>query len=194
MYSGENPNAMTFTWINTAGVWIFLSAILGGLIQKASFNDFKEVFIATLKQMKETIITMLCVLGCAKIMGYAGMIASIATFAISVTGSFYPFVAPCLGCLGTFVTGSGTSSGVLFGAVQQNAAVSLNADPYWIVALNSLGVAAGKMLSPQSIAIALSSVDQKGKDSILLSKILPYGLGFLIAMALIAYIGLQLFY
>ena len=68
---------MTFTWINTAGVWIFLSAILGGLIQKASFNDFKEVFIATLKQMKETIITMLCVLGCAKIMGYAGMIASI---------------------------------------------------------------------------------------------------------------------
>ena len=137
---------------------------------------------------------MLCVLGCAKIMGYAGMIASIATFAIAVTGSFYPFVAPCLGCLGTFVTGSGTSSGVLFGAVQQNAAVSLNADPYWIVALNSLGVAAGKMLSPQSIAIALSSVDQKGKDSILLSKILPYGLGFLIAMALIAYIGLQLFY
>lgn len=128
---------------------------------KASFNDFKEVFIATLKQMKETIITMLCVLGCAKIMGYAGMIASIATFAIAVTGSFYPFVAPCLGCLGTFVTGSGTSSGVLFGAVQQNAAVSLNADPYWIVALNSLGVAAGKMLSPQSIAIALSSVDQK---------------------------------
>lgn len=194
VYSGENPNAMTFTWINTAGVWIFLSAILGGLIQKASFNDFKEVFIATLKQMKETIITMLCVLGCAKIMGYAGMIASIATFAIAVTGSFYPFVAPCLGCLGTFVTGSGTSSGVLFGAVQQNAAVSLNADPYWIVALNSLGVAAGKMLSPQSIAIALSSVDQKGKDSILLSKILPYGLGFLIAMALIAYIGLQLFY
>lgn len=189
VYSGKNPNAMTFTWINTAGVWIFISAILGGIIQKASFNDFKEVFIATLKQMKETIITMLCVLGCAKVMGYAGMISSIASFAISVTGSFYPFVAPWIGALGTFVTGSGTSSGVLFGAVQQNAAASLNADPYWIVALNSLGVAAGKMLSPQSIAIALSSVDGKGKDSILLSKILPYGLGFLIAMSVIAYFG-----
>lgn len=193
VYSGPDPNPMTFTWINTAGVWIFISALLGGLIQKASFNDFKEVFLATLKQMKETIITMLCVLGCAKIMGYAGMIASIASFAIAVTGSFYPFFAPWIGALGTFVTGSGTSSGVLFGAVQQNAALSLNADPYWIVALNSLGVAAGKMLSPQSIAIALSSVDGKGKDSLLLSKILPYGAGFLIVMSFIAYFGSFLF-
>ena len=180
---------MTFTWINTPGVWIFLSAILGGLIQKATFRDFKVVFVATLKQMSQTIITMLCVLGCAKIMGYAGMIASIASFAIAVTGSFYPFFAPWIGCLGTFVTGSGTSSSVLFGAVQESAAQSLNANPYWIVALNSLGVAAGKMLSPQSIAIALSSVEGQGQDSKLLSKILPYGLAFIIAMSFIAYFG-----
>lgn len=79
IYTGENPSTMTFTWINTPGVWIFLSAILGGLIQKATFRDFKVVFIATIKQMSQTIITMLCVLGCAKIMGYAGMIASIAS-------------------------------------------------------------------------------------------------------------------
>lgn len=193
VYSGKNPNSLTFSWINTPGVWIFLSAILGGIIQKATFRDFKVVFLATIKQMSETIITMLCVLGCAKIMGYAGMIASISTFAIAITKSFYPFFAPWIGCLGTFVTGSGTSSGVLFGAVQQNAAETLNANPYWIVALNSLGVAAGKMLSPQSIAIALSSVDGKGQDSKLLSMILPYGLGFIIVMSFIAYFGNMLF-
>ena len=193
IYTGENPSTMTFTWINTPGVWIFLSAILGGLIQKATFRDFKVVFIATIKQMSQTIITMLCVLGCAKIMGYAGMIASIASFAIAVTGSFYPFFAPWIGCLGTFVTGSGTSSGVLFGAVQESAAQSLNVNPYWIVALNSLGVAAGKMLSPQSIAIALSSVDGQGQDSKLLSKILPYGVAFIIAMSFVAYFGQKFF-
>ena len=193
IYTGENPSTMTFTWINTPGVWIFLSAILGGLIQKATFRDFKVVFIATIKQMSQTIITMLCVLGCAKIMGYAGMIASIASFAIAVTGSFYPFFAPWIGCLGTFVTGSGTSSGVLFGAVQESAAQSLHANPYWIVALNSLGVAAGKMLSPQSIAIALSSVDGQGQDSKLLSKILPYGVAFIIAMSFVAYFGQKFF-
>ena len=193
IYSGENPSTMTFTWINTPGVWIFLSAILGGLIQKATFRDFKVVFVATLKQMSQTIITMLCVLGCAKIMGYAGMIASIASFAISITGSFYPFFAPWIGCLGTFVTGSGTSSGVLFGAVQESAAQSLHTNPYWIVALNSLGVAAGKMLSPQSIAIALSSVDGQGQDSKLLSMILPYGVGFIILMSFVAYFGQLIF-
>lgn len=193
IYSGPNPNTMTFTWINTPGVWIFLSAILGGLIQKATFRDFKIIFVATIKQMFETIITMLCVLGCAKIMGYAGMIASIATFAISVTGSFYPFFAPWIGCLGTFVTGSGTSSGVLFGAVQESAAKTLQANPYWIVGLNSLGVAAGKMISPQSIAIALSSVDGKGQDSKLLSMILPYGIGFIVLMSFIAYFGQAFF-
>ncbi len=191
IYTGDNPSTMTFTWINTPGVWIFLSAILGGLIQKATFRDFKVVFVATIKQMSQTIITMLCVLGCAKIMGYAGMIASIASFAI--TGSFYPFFAPWIGCLGTFVTGSGTSSGVLFGAVQESAAQSLQAEPYWIVALNSLGVAAGKMLSPQSIAIALSSVDGQGQDSKLLSMILPYGVGFIIAMSFVAYFGQMIF-
>ena len=157
---------MTFTWINTPGVWIiFIGNSRWIDSKKLHLENFKVVFIATIKQMSQTIITMLCVLGCAKIMGYAGMIASIASFAIAVTGSFYPFFAPWIGCLGTFVTGSGTSSGVLFGAVQESAAQSLNANPYWIVALNSLGVAAGKMLSPQSIAIALSSVDGQGQDS-----------------------------
>ena len=188
IYSGPNPNDMTFTWINTPGVWIFLSAILGAIIQKASFADFKEVFIATMKQMTPTILTMCFVLACAKIMAYSGMISDIAAFAIAVTGSFYPFFAPCLGALGTFVTGSGTSSGVLFGAVQSSAAQALSINPVWIVALNSLGVAAGKMLSPQSIAIALSSVDGNGQDSKLLSMIIPYGIIFLVLMCILAYV------
>ncbi|MBB5182917.1 L-lactate permease [Catenisphaera adipataccumulans] len=192
VYSGKDPNTLTFSWINTPGVWIFLSAIIGGCIQKASLHDFTETLGATIKQMSETMITMLCVLGCAKIMGYSGMIADIAAFAIAVTGSFYPFFAPWIGALGTFVTGSGTNSGVLFGAVQKHAADTLKLDPYWVVALNSLGVAAGKMLSPQSIAIALSSVDAKGQDSKLLSMIMPYGIVFLIIMSFIAYFGAQM--
>ena len=170
-------------------MWIFLSAILGGLIQKATLQQFSSTLVETVKQMTQTIITMLCVLGCAKVMGYSGMIASIAAFAISVTGSFYPIVAPWLGCLGTFVTGSGTSSGVLFGAVQSSAAETLQSNIYWMVGLNSLGVAAGKMISPQSIAIALSSVDQQGKDSALLSKVIPYAVFFIVLMSIIAFVG-----
>ncbi len=74
-----------------------------------------------------------------------------------------------------------------------NAAEALHLNPYWIVALNSLGVGAGKMLSPQSIAIALSAVDGNGQDSKLLSMILPYGAAFLIIMSILAYVGTLFF-
>lgn len=193
IYRGANPSTLTFSWINTPGVWIFLSAILGGLIQGAKCKDFITVFKATFKQMSETMLTMLFVLGCAKIMGYSGMIASISSFAIAATGQFYPLFAPWIGALGTFVTGSGTNSGVLFGAIQQSAANHLSIDSYWMVALNSLGVAAGKMLSPQSLAIGLSSANAKGEDSKLLNMILPYGICFLILMSIFAFVGAKIF-
>lgn len=193
VFSGKNPATLTFSWINTPGVWIFLSAFIGGIIQKATLKEIGTVLLATINQMKETMITMLCVLGCAKIMGYAGMIASISSFAIGAAGSLYPIFAPWIGALGTFVTGSGTNSGVLFGAVQLDASKHLHINPYWMVALNSLGVAAGKMLSPQSLAIGLSSADAKGQDSKLLAKILPYGIAFLIGMSALAFIGARIF-
>lgn len=139
--------------------------------------------------MSGSIYVMLSVLSCAKIMIYSGMIAEIAAFIIAVTGSIYPFFAPWLGCLGTFVTGSGTSSSVLFGQVQLNAATALNMDPYWIVGLNSLGVGAGKMMSPQSLSIALSAVDKQGEDSKLLKMVLPYGIGYLALMSIVAIAG-----
>ena len=189
IYTGENPTVISFSWINTPGVWIFISALIGGLIQKASLKDFGRVLVDTLNQMKETMITMLSVLAVAKIMGYAGMISDISSFVIAITGSFYPFFAPWFGALGTFVTGSGTNSGVLFGQVQLEAAQALNANSLWIVALNSLGVAVGKMLSPQSLAIALSSVDSKGQDSKLLSMVLPYGAVMIILMSILAFVG-----
>ena len=193
IFTGENPNTITFAWINTPGVWIFLSAMIGGLLQGAKMEDFVIVLKETFVQMKETMITMISVLACAKIMGYSGMISSIASFAIGTTGSFYPLFAPWIGGLGTFVTGSGTNSGVLFGAVQSSAANTLQIDPYWMVSLNSLGVAAGKMLSPQSLAIALSSVNAKGEDAKLMARVMPYGLLFLILMSILGFVGAQIF-
>ena len=183
----------TFTWINTPGVLIFISAIIGGIIQGVHPKDFFIVLKDTVKQMSKTIITMISVLCCAKVMGYSGMISAIALFFVSTLSQFYPLVAPLIGCIGTFVTGSGTSSAVLFGNVQLQAANAIGADPYWIVAANSLGVAAGKMISPQSIAIGCAAVAISGKDGEILSKIFKYALVFLIFMALIVYFG-QRFY
>ena len=183
IFSGEDPSVVTFTWVNTPGVWIFIAAFIGGLIQGASPRAMGEVLWATVKQMTPTAITMLSVLGCAKVMGYAGMIGGISSFCIAVTGALFPLAAPVIGAVGAFVTGSGTSSGLLFGSVQQQAAEALALDPYWIVALNSLGVGAGKMLSPQTLAIGMAAVQVVGAEGKLLSRVMPIAVVFMLLMA-----------
>lgn len=189
VFSGKNPGTLSFMWVNTPGIWIFLAAIVGGIIQGARPAQMLEVLGATVKQMMPTVITMLSVLGCAKVMGYSGMISSISAFCIGVAGAAYPLIAPWIGAVGTFVTGSGTSSAMLFGPVQKQAADALGSDPYWMVALNMLGVSAGKMLSPQSLAIGLASVRVVGKDAELMRAIIPYGIAFLVLMSILALAG-----
>ena len=192
IFAGPDPATVTFTWVNTPGVWIFLAAFAGGLIQGASLRQMGEVLVATVKQMMPTAITMLAVLGCAKVMGYAGMIGAISSFCIAVTGALFPLMAPVIGAVGAFVTGSGTSSGLLFGSVQQQAAEALGMDPYWMVALNSLGVGAGKMISPQTLAIGMAAVKVVGLEGKLLSRAMPIAVVFMVLMAAMGLAGAML--
>lgn len=189
IYMATDSNPYTFTWIATPGFLIFVSGFLGGLIQGVSLGGMLHVLINTVKQMSKTMITMLSVLGTAKIMGYSGMISSIATFLVSLMGVYYPLVAPLLGALGTFVTGSGTSSSVLFGSVQYEAATAIGANQYWVTAANSLGVGAGKMLSPQSIAIGCAATSLVGKDGEILKQISKFAFVYLLIMACIVFFG-----
>ena len=188
-FYGATSSSVTFTWINTPGVWIFLAAFVGGLIQGAKPREMAQVLGSTVKQMLPTAITMLAVLGCAKVMGYSGMIGAISAFCIAVAGALFPLVAPVIGCIGAFVTGSGTSSGLLFGSVQLQAAEALHLDPYWIVALNSLGVGAGKMISLQTLAIGMAAVQVVGAEGKMLNRVLPYAIGFLVLMAALGMVG-----
>ncbi len=192
IYQGDPDATLTFSWVNTPGILILICGIVGGVIQGCPWDEMLQVLKDTFNQMSKTILTMLSVLACAKIMGYSGMIASIAAFFVGTLGGLYPLVAPFLGALGTFVTGSGTSSEVLFGSVQQQAAQQIGASEYWLCAANSLGVSAGKMLSPQSIAIGTASCGLIGKDGEVLGKIAKYAFGMVIVMAIFVYVGVLL--
>ena len=114
VYAGENGNKLTFSWINTPGVIIFISAIIGGFIQKAKVSLMIEVLLDTLKANWKTLVTICAVMATAKVMGYSGMISDIATFLVIVTGGAYPFIWPLIGAIGAFVTGYGTLTSVLF--------------------------------------------------------------------------------
>ena len=125
----------------------------------------------------------------AKIMSYSGMISDIAKFLVAVTGSFYPFFAPVIGALGAFVTGSGTSTCVLFGGLQSETAAALDLNPTWMAAANVMGAGIGKMICPQGIAIGAGAINQVGSESKILNKVFKYFLLFVILSGIICYVG-----
>ena len=192
IYTGEGASPYTFTWVATPGILILIAAFIGGIIQKCPIGEIFGVLGKTIVQMLKTIITIMAVLATAKIMGYSGMTQSIADFIVHVTGSFYPLVAPLIGSIGTFVTGSSTSSSVLFSKLQASTGAELNINQIWLVAANTVGSTAGKIISPQSIAVATAATATVGKESEILTKVIKYFVLFAVIYGLVCYFGLRL--
>ena len=161
---GDSTLNYTISWLTHAGVLLFIGTFIGGLIQGAGVKEMFTVLWHTVKQLKKTFITVICLVGLSTIMDTAGMIAVVATALATATGSLYPLFAPVIGCLGTFITGSDTSSNILFGKLQASVAGHINVSPDWLSAANTVGATGGKIISPQSIAIATSASNQQGKE------------------------------
>ena len=162
IHAGVNAKPYTFVWIATPGIMIFISALIGGFIQKAGLGTQKQVLTNTFKTLKLTYVTIISVVVTAKLMTYSGMTGMIANALVAATGTMYPAFAPVIGALGAFLTGSGTNANVLFGPLQTAAAHQLTPGhdtlALWLAATNSGSAGVGKMFSPQSIAIAIGAV------------------------------------
>lgn len=178
-----------FSWINTPGIMLIISGIIGGKIQGASFREILRIFLTTVKQMSKTIISIVCIIMTATIMSRSGMISDIAIFLASTTGNFYPFLAPLVGSIGTFVTGSATSSGVLFGNLQKETAISIGVNELWLIGANTLGACAGKIISAQNIAIVTVATGLTGQESKILKAVIKYFILYIAIMGLTIFIG-----
>lgn len=214
IYQGEGAKPYTFIWITTPGILIFIAAFIGGLIQKASIGDIFKTAGNTFKGLTFTYITIITIVMTAKMMTYSGMTTTIAAALVTATGNMYPAFAPLIGALGAFLTGSGTNSNVLFGPLQSAAASQLNYGDkdlsLWLAAINSGAAGIGKMMAPQSIAIAIGAVipafdeynkkhgvnDETAKNldkhinpSNIMRYVFPYFLIFLVIDALMSYFG-----
>ena len=176
------------SWLTHAGVLLFVGTFVGGLIQGASVKDLFVVLWNTIKQLKKTFVTVICLVGLSTIMDYSGMIAVIATVLATATGALYPLFAPVIGCLGTFITGSDTSSNILFGKLQSSVAGQIHVNPDWLSAANTVGATGGKIISPQSIAIATSASNQQGQEGEILKAAIPYALAYVVITGIIVYI------
>lgn len=169
-----------FGWISNAGLMLLLGTVIGGLIQGVSPRKLLVILARTTVNLRKTVITIISLVSLASIMNYAGMIVVIASALAAVTGQLYPVFAPLIGAIGTFVTGSDTSSNILFAKLQANVAHQLNySNSDWLVAANTTGATGGKMISPQSIAIATAACDMQGRDGEILKAAIPYAIVYI---------------
>ena len=179
--------SVKISWLIDAGVIIFIGSMIGGIIQGANLKALFKVLGRVFMQQKKTIITVCSLIALSSVMDFAGMIATLGVTLAFATGSFYPLFAPTIGCLGTFLTGSDTSSNILFGKLQASVAATTGADPSWLAAANTAGATGGKIISPQSIAVATSACGQQGKEGEIMKKAIPFALGYIVIAGLMVY-------
>ena len=196
-------NTFSFGWLSNAGLMVFLGAFIGGMIQGLSFNKLISMLAKTAYNLQKTAITICCLVALAMVMNNTGMTLAIATGLVALTGSAYPFFAPLIGSIGTFVTGSATSANILFGKLQAAAAGQLGLvndaqffgvsgnETNWISAANCSGSEGGKLLSPQSIAIATAACDMEGQDGDIMRKTLPFAIFWILMNGLMVFLGLH---
>lgn len=158
------PHVYKFNYLSASGTAILFSAIISVPLIGLKFKEAYSIFLTTLKQLKFPIITIASVLAFAYIVNDSGITITMAE-ALANTGVLFPFFAPMLGWLGVFITGSDTSANALFGKLQAATATSIGVDPVVTVAANVSGGVVGKMISPQSIAVAAAAGHLVGKES-----------------------------
>ncbi len=186
--TGEASTSLTynFGWLSSPGTLLLITATVIGLIFGMKFSEIFKVFTSQVYKLRWTFVTIGSVLALAYVMNLSGQTLTIGNW-IKQAGTVFAFLAPVLGYIGTAVTGSGTSTTALFSTLQQTAAEGIGVAPKLLVAGNTVGGAVGKMIAPQTLAIAASAV--AGRESDMLRKSLPWSIGLLIALCLL--VGLQ---
>lgn len=172
--------------INATGTSILIVALITIPLLRIKLSTAVATFGETLNEMKWAIFTIALVVGFAFVSNYSGISATLA-LALAQTGNAFAFFSPIVGWIGVFLTGSDTSSNLLFGTLQQLTAQQLGIDEVLFLAANSVGGVVGKMISPQSIAIACAAVGLAGRESELFRFTVKYSILFVIGIGLFTY-------
>ena len=157
------PARFTVNWASATGTAILLAALASALFLRVRPAQFFAIAWTTLRRMRTSLITIMLMLSLGFVTRYGGTDATLG-LAFTRTGWLYPFFATLLGWLGVALTGSDTSSNVLFGSLQKITAQQLGFNPVLIVTANSTGGVMGKMIDAQSIVVATASTGQVGQE------------------------------
>ncbi|AZE03000.1 lactate permease LctP family transporter [Pseudomonas chlororaphis] len=170
--------------ISATGTAIFFSALISMLVLKINLKTGLTILKETFYELRWPILSIGMVLAFAFVTNYSGMSSTMA-LVLAGTGAAFPFFSPFLGWLGVFLTGSDTSSNALFSSLQATTAHQIGVNDTLLVAANTSGGVTGKMISPQSIAVACAATGLVGKESDLFRFTLKHSLFFATIVGLI---------
>ena len=173
--------------MSAAGTAILVAALLSALTSRITVKETLEELKGSWKQLKKPIFMICLVMSVANLMNYAGMTSSLA-LAVAAVGPIFPLLSPVIGWVGVFVTGSVTNNNVLCAGLQSSTAQQIGVDPALLVAANTSGGVMGKVVSPQSIAVAVSAVNQAGQESKVTSITIKYSLFLLVLLCIWTYV------
>jgi lactate permease len=177
--------AFDFNWLSASGTAILAAAVISGIWLRYSLVELLQTYWMTLKQVRNALLTISATMAIGFVMRYSGMDGTLG-LAFSRTGGLYPFFGTLLGWLGVTMTGSDTSSNVLFGSLQSITAQQLGLSPLLMAAANSSGGVMGKMLNAQSIVVASSATHWHGHEPEILRAV------FWHSLALVCLVGVTI--
>ena len=163
-------------WFSAPGTAMLLSALLSMAVLGISPATGLRVFLKTFKQLRFSLVTLASVIGIGFLANYSGMSFTLGLAFATYTGRAFPVFSPVIGLVGVFLTGSVTSSAALFGKLQQVTATSLGMNPVLTTSANLFGGVMGKLISPQSIAVACAAAGLAGRETDIFRKTLKYSL------------------
>jgi lactate permease len=193
-YRNDRAEAALFTlnWASATGTAILLAALATALFLRVSLTEFLLVAVMTARRMSASLATIMLMLALGFVTRYGGTDATLG-LAFTKTGVLYPFFAALLGWLGVALTGSDTSSNVLFGSLQKITAQQLGFNPVLIVTANSTGGVMGKMIDAQSIVVATASTGQVGQEGRILRFVFWHSVALVVIMGIIVMLQAYVF-
>jgi lactate permease len=156
-----------FTWLSYTGSGMLIAAIIWALIAGFSPVQLVKSYAATIKICAYSLLTISAMLAIGTLTRLSGVDATLG-LAFAGTGVLYPFFGTLLGWLGVALTGSDTSSNILFGNLQKVTAEQLGLSPILMGAANSSGGVMGKMIDAQSIVVASTATNWFGHEGTIL--------------------------
>jgi L-lactate transport len=170
------------------GTAMLLSSLISMAVLGISPSRAARVFGKTFNQLYRALITLASVIGIGILANYSGMSFTLGLACAFYTGLLFPIFSPVIGYVGVFLTGSVTSSAALFGKLQQVTAMQLGLNPMLTISASMFGSVIGKLISPQSIAVACAGTGMVGRESDIFRRTVRYSLvllAFVIVLVLI---------